>query len=276
MAVILSAYCDDSGTHESSRVVAVGGVLAEPDVWDAFSVEWAALLKKWRIPYFRMSSFESKTGVCAGWSKRKSRNRLNKLLALFDKYRLVSFGCSVPKDLYEQIVSPIAKAHYGGPYGLAAQLCFASVANGFRDGLAALDATVAYFFERGAKGWGPIERTFNANVGNPRWFLETITQVDKAKVPAVQAADIVAYELAKELPRFLGWPGGPSQMRYPLDRIWENPNYCYCLGPEILRSMSNDIDKATIEIHARAIAEGRKFRRGQIIGKMTYGQRDRR
>ena len=43
---MLAAFFDDSGTHASSPVVVLGGVLGTEDQWKEFDSAWAALLVK--------------------------------------------------------------------------------------------------------------------------------------------------------------------------------------------------------------------------------------
>jgi hypothetical protein len=43
-AITEQGYFDDSGTHATSEVVVVGGLIGRPDQWDQFEAAWAAKL----------------------------------------------------------------------------------------------------------------------------------------------------------------------------------------------------------------------------------------
>ena len=64
---MLFAFFDDSGTHLSSPVVALGGLLGTEDQWNAFNVAWANLLKnpapgKPSLKQFHLSACRSGNG----------------------------------------------------------------------------------------------------------------------------------------------------------------------------------------------------------------------
>jgi hypothetical protein len=237
--VILSAFCDESGTHPNSKVVAVGGFLAEADKWDDFAKEWAPLVATWDLPYFHMTSFANQTGAYATWTEHTRRQRLNLLLDVIDKYLPVRFGVAFPRAAFNRVVPEHVQQHCGGPYGLAAQLCFHVVNELWGESLRALEASVAYFFEKGAEGAGQIIRAFNRNQKIPSLLLESLDFV--AKIPEVQPADMLAYEMQKHLPVELGWRSG--EMRYPLRRLLaSDPRGCRIYNDGHLREVAEWID----------------------------------
>lgn len=42
----IGGFFDDSGTHDSSTLVVLGGLLGTEEQWDAFEPAWSALLNK--------------------------------------------------------------------------------------------------------------------------------------------------------------------------------------------------------------------------------------
>lgn len=66
--VIITAYLDESGTHDGSPITVMGGVLANALQWERFEREFRRAKKKHGFRIFHTKKFKKKTGDFAGWS----------------------------------------------------------------------------------------------------------------------------------------------------------------------------------------------------------------
>lgn len=256
MVSILSAYCDDAASQNPCTAVTIAGALADPLVWIQFSYEWKKLTDEWGIEFWHMAEFERRVPPF-DWDADVRHFRLNKLLDLIEKYELPLFGTSVESEAFNRAVSRMSAGHWGGPFGLAAEMTLVMQAKQAREYLARIDATVAYFFEHGVSGWGQIEKAFNSLIGDPRWRLQTIGRVPK-KVPGAQVADIVAYEWNKEFMRENGHANSPPKKRYPMERLERNQHFRAHVLEDTMALMSENIDYGMTKAILEAVLEGKR------------------
>jgi Protein of unknown function (DUF3800) len=69
--VILTAYCDESGTHDGSPITVMGGAMANVRQWHTFEKRFKLLRKKYGFEKFHTKKFRHKTGDFRGWSDTK-------------------------------------------------------------------------------------------------------------------------------------------------------------------------------------------------------------
>jgi hypothetical protein len=264
-------YFDESGTHKSSRAFSIGGFLGKADEWGAFQVEWEAALADFGLPFFHMTSFENRLKGY-DWPEELRRERIGRLLGIIHRHVLGSFGIVFPLDQYDAIFSEneippgpntewlapgiaapgaprpgdapprepdlrpgAIRRKSGGPYGAAATMLFTEVAKW----VARLpgDPYVAYLMEDGALGKGQTAKMFQDNYAdeNQRRALRLLSLgfEDKKLVTPLQAADILAYELHKHLPRQLGQEQRPT--RYTLTQLAKSRGSWITVDDEQLR-----------------------------------------
>ena len=260
LIVNLSGYFDESGTHKGSAALAVAGFVGKADDWGAFTYEWGEALAKWGIEYFHMAPFESRKREYKDWTNEQRQDRLNHLLGLIGKYAVASAGVVIPLADYDAIfpedeIPPGPNVEWlapgiaapgaprpgdalphepdykpgairrksGGPYGLAAAVLFRDIAEHVYR--LSGDPYVAYTFESGAEGAGQMLKVFQDNYRDENarrdLRLDSIHFEDKRKFSPLQAADILAYELYKHLPRQLGTEKRPA--RYTLRELAKLP-----------------------------------------------------
>jgi hypothetical protein len=264
-------YFDESGTHKGSPALAVGGFLAKADEWGAFTYEWEKALKDWGLPFFHMADFESRLGDYADWPNDVRKERLNRLLGIIGRHVIASVGTVISIADYDAVFpedeAPEApntqefapgiwtpwslepgepepevslkpgdiRRKSGGPYGLAAVEMCAEVAR--RVSPLVGDPFVAYVFESGATGAGQILKVFQGMMAREETRISmrilSIAFEDKRLFPPLQAADLLAYELHKQLPRQLGIETRPR--RYPLRELHKLPHSWGTMDAEEMR-----------------------------------------
>lgn len=215
---IHAGYFDESGTHASSKVIVVAGFVSDVPGWDRFSVEWAGLMKEFGLEYFHMNKFANGAPPYKTWSEELRQERINRLLETIGKYEMSSVGYAIVKSQYESVLSPLAHEVYKTPYVLAAMACFHTLATT----AIGVDTWMDYTLEDGAYGKGALLDMYDSkddsgrlNMNNLR--ISDLAFRDKRYNPPLQAADILAYELYKHLPKSLGWE--QQHIRYPLQQL---------------------------------------------------------
>lgn len=219
-AVVLGAYIDDS-TDSTNELVVAGGFLSHSWAWEEFEKEWAATIKPWGIDYFHMTDFLTGHGEYETWTFAEKLGRMNELLAIINRWTLLSFGVALKRSDFKQAISMRARSRIGGrPFSLAAMLCFQVVARELSTILHSADGNVAYFVECGTKGDGAIKDAFDRNQDDSAIRLHSLEFVKKT-TPGAQAADIIAGELMRD------WQGrerGAENRRFPFGVLRLTPH----------------------------------------------------
>lgn len=69
--MILTAYLDESGTHDGSPVTVMGGMLANALQWARFEQAFRRIQKKHRFKIFHTKKFKKRDGNFTGWSNEQ-------------------------------------------------------------------------------------------------------------------------------------------------------------------------------------------------------------
>lgn len=238
--MFLSFYLDESGIHEGSPHVVVAGLVGPQNKWIAFEKKWRELLDCWGLDFFHMSDFESYYGPYSSWTKEQHRSRLDQLLDVIGEhvFGYVGFGLSVQD--YERAFSEQVRKKLS-PYHVLAFHCF-HYGNHLIDTMLTMFGEVeaddptylegyetlrefptALIYEEVGKGAGALLETYQRIAGEASikksLHVVSLSYQSKKNFGALQAADILAYELWKDIPRSLGV--GQRPKRYPLRRIEE-------------------------------------------------------
>lgn len=236
LVAVLTGYFDESGTQAGSPVVVVAGYVARQDQWETFGEQWERALRDWHIPFFHMTDYENRQKYFGDWTGRERYERLARLYDIISGNVQFSISTSILKSDYAAVRAPKEKAKIGGMYGLAAAGCLIYTAEEFR----AIDdqGWVAYVFEAGAKGRHQVDRVFALNERNPvlkeRYRLLSLRFEDKRQFAPLQAADILAYEIYKHLPREIGIDDHRWR-QYPISRLIEVPRRWIYPTSELIR-----------------------------------------
>ncbi len=223
----LTGYFDASGTHAGSSNVTIAGWLSTSQAWTNFEADWRAALESFGVDMFHMREYAHRLGQFARWSEPQRRIRFGRLAEIVTSDTLASIAVAVPTKEFEEEFTPSARKHAGGPYGFAAAVLFLHAADYVSESLnpPGTPFEIAYVFERGDVGAGQAQNLFEANKADPRQeerlHLLSLRFQDKRQVGALQAADILAYELYQHFPRQLGLePREPR--RYNLRQLAAN------------------------------------------------------
>ena len=190
----LSAYFDASGHPQDGTLLVVSGWLSFQGRWRQFEEEWAAALTEADVEYFHMKDFTQSRGQFEGWrGKDKKREKLLKrLIATIHRNLPEGFAGTVLLPDWALVNSRYMLAENKlTPYPLCGRSCVQQVYR-WCDSYHYDRRQVTFVFERGDRDQGMLrDRLFQD-------FRIEIRFEDK-KLPALQAADLAAWELRKAL-----------------------------------------------------------------------------
>jgi Protein of unknown function (DUF3800) len=226
VVVTLSAYFDESGDPGDPGVIAfaMGGCIAGGEEWLTFDSKWSRILGEEGVSWFHMVDFEHperKHGnEFFGWSDTRRHGLLNRLLDIINEHvTCIGTGQRLPSP--RRSIEDYYYSHY--------RTCVT------RPALFAHKEPVNFVFARHPTitGKEPRRKEFSdyhdlvvrAYSERPRWEgrLGSVVVDDARRIPALQAADIVAYELGRQQTQ-------PAVERYPLRRLREKQTYFYDLN----------------------------------------------
>ncbi len=192
---VLAGYLDDSGTHQGSPIVTVAGGVASVPQWIRFSRQWKKQLDRWNVEFFHMADFVSGHGKYKGWDENRKDHALSVLVKIINDNVRFLVGNAVYTGQFAK-----ANAKYPNPcikdaYHFCAVLALPAV------GSWALRSDkrepVALIYESGNKlldeYWRLIQKDFAREYVRQAYKIASITTGDKKDIPALQAADLIAY-----------------------------------------------------------------------------------
>ncbi len=234
----LTGYFDASGTHRQSETVAVAGFFAAAAAWVEFSARWQLALSDFGLDHFHMTDFAFGAPPYDEWSEPQRRARLARLLTIIREHAGFSVGIVVDRSAFDRIISPRARKVCGDAFGLATIAAFMEVGRMLRG--TDIDAWASYVFDRGSLGAGTVLKVFQANMEDPvakeQLRALDLRFADKNLFLPLQAADILAYELYKDMPRHLRRES--KVPRFPLTELASMTHSWVGLNDENLRGFS--------------------------------------
>ncbi len=214
--LMLRAYFDRSELFKPEGVVAVAGYLSPAEGWIDFEKRWREVLSDCRIRCFHMTDFEAGQGEFLGWSKVKKLDCIKRLLGIIN--RTVAFGGAASVRTADYVAVPDADRK-PPVYAFCATQAVVQVMRWIRDRRRSA-APVACVFELGDEGAGAITDALNSAKRRYSEFdkrLWSVSFESKMNMVPLQAADLLAYETAKQVLRNTGLDQRP--IRKSLKRL---------------------------------------------------------
>ena len=195
---VFKVYLDESGVHDSSPVVAVGGYIGRPPAWRDWTKKWNQAKKPIKI--YHATDAQNLQGEFEGWTNERVGALAAKLLPIIDQSQIGALSISL--DLVEFNRALAGKDHlkklFGEPYVACFQWCIQAFLNIAYEG--GNKERIAFVHEVNAYQGQALEAFSwikeNTNMGNNAISL---TFGAKSDYPPLQAADILAYETNKRL-----------------------------------------------------------------------------
>jgi hypothetical protein len=213
MIAVLAAFFDDSGTHPTSPVVVLGGLLGTERQWNAFGAAWAALLDrplpgKPPLKQFHLSPLRATRDEFENYSLAE-RDHVNYLFrqVILD-VGLVTLAAAVDRIAWnELVVGPLVEL-----IGPPEQVCFVKCVDSVLDiiRLRKPGQRVVVAFDEGVRFH--LENWARVYMSQPEKYPE-IADIGFAKVSevlALQGADLIATETYQFAQAWLKNPDGPD------------------------------------------------------------------
>lgn len=200
---MVTAYFDESSTHASSPLIVIAGGVSDDVQWSFFEAEWKGLLEEFKVPYFHMRKFAHSIGPFAPWKGDEKRRRqfIERLVGILRRRVTVSIGLALLLDAYREVVTPEKVAEFGTPYALCGNLCVRLTGEWAQR--RQHDEPIRYVFESGAQEAAELQSGFNAATAveavQKHYRMGSFEFAGKKDLGALQAADFIAWELAKTM-----------------------------------------------------------------------------
>lgn len=201
--VVLQAFVDDS-TQEKDGVLALAGYLWNEQEARHFDTAWRPRIKAWGLSRWHMTDWESGYEEFVGWPDSKKDKRLQALHQIINRTMTVGVWLALDRRAY-QTLTKAQQRPIGNEYMLCARLFIAVVSKYLKE--LQIKTTVAYVLDK-RQSMGPIRQAFDRLKQDDHFSVEhhlgSLTTDSSLDVTHLQAADILAWEMAKEQAHALG------------------------------------------------------------------------
>lgn len=217
LLAVLTAYIDESGTHDGSPIFALAGCVSDSKGWEAFDRRWRKFLAHYELETFHMNKFENRIRPYDNWTDRQRRKALARALDITSQTVLFCFGSALVRKDFNAL-SDGDKALLGNEYLICANHCAQIIANWQKK--TGRDEFVAHVYDTttGAHMMREVAaNTLNNDMLRKKFQLLSITFSRAREFAALQAADLVAYEVAKQAARRVNLVNRPS--RFPFMQL---------------------------------------------------------
>jgi hypothetical protein len=198
----LTAYIDESGTHDPSAYTVMGGLIGYATEWESFEAKWDNLLREQQLPYIHGKDLRAGRKAFADktrWPPDKRRELANSAFRLALDHTL--FGLTVVLRNEDYDTHYLRTGRKGRPavaskYGVCAHVFIANAILLIQQ--LAPDAELHLVIEDGHRNSRAIRDIVNQwredePDGRARYISQDVTYVTKKDSPGVQAADLAVY-----------------------------------------------------------------------------------
>lgn len=234
---MLSAHFDESGTDSSNANLVVAGFVGTVEQWERFDNEWLNTLNEAGMDYFHAKQLDDGRrgfGPYAKWREADRRRLLSRLLAIIATRTRYSFATVLSKAAYSAVISPdeLLRKYFGTPYSFAAFNCLHQTID-WRDQKYP-NTPVLFTFDGGHKNHGELTRSAEQLRNSDRLIVD-LTTGDDRRIPGIQAADLLAFEMCADMRRELNNPR--RYTRYPLQKLDDQPHEWLRLSEDTLKTV---------------------------------------
>jgi hypothetical protein len=194
---MLGAFFDDSGTHSTSSVVAIGGLLGTDEQWDAFAPAWTKLLEeplpgKPKLRQFHLAPCRAARGEFRDYSRAESDLLTAEFRRIILNTGLVTVAAAVNRAAWNELVVAEIADELGSPEELCFYKCVESVIKIIR--LRKPGEKVMMVFDEGTRA--KLQWWTKMFMAQQQQYpeLHTMFFAPVPKVVALQGADMIATE----------------------------------------------------------------------------------
>jgi hypothetical protein len=190
---MLSAYFDESGTHQDSPVCVVAGLVASPKQWMRFTPAWQKILDDFDIPEFHMKHFAHSVGPFRGWDQDRRDKLMRRLIPLIQRVASYRVWTAIVMEDYRGVFEDDDHLFSLCAFGCASRLKWLARQRGDH-------FYIPYMFEHGGTGSSRAFQSFNNLLARGRadfYRMGPLSVGERRKSLPLQAADLHAYEVFK-------------------------------------------------------------------------------
>lgn len=119
LALALTCYCDDSGSHDESEAAVVGAVLMNKPRFIEFYLDWRKILKEFRIDGIHMQDFVRPYGRYSAMAPEMKKALFSSVAKAINQKKEYSVSVSVPQADYKYLMSVGVRRELMGAYAMA-------------------------------------------------------------------------------------------------------------------------------------------------------------
>jgi Protein of unknown function (DUF3800) len=196
VTVEVAAYFDESGSHEGSPILCVAGYIIEKLRAVELTRQWNEVLRKYELPFFRMSDCAHGNGPFGGMTKQQRLQIEMLMVGIIKKWTVQGIAVTVNSDEFEKLMPkhPLI----GSPYSFSAHTLLGGVYEWISQQRMSPIDKMAYFFEAGHQSQGEanaiMNKLFEIEKFRKDYRYAGHSFVPKDSTPAVQAADLLAWQ----------------------------------------------------------------------------------
>ncbi len=203
LMAMLTAYFDDSGTHDASEIVIWAGVCGNQFQWQAFSDDWRAKLLapspgKRPLSRFHMADCQGARSEFEGWSRTATDFLVYELGEIIIKKGLWGYASAVRRKDWDELITGDARVALGDAEGFCVRNVYVKTTDWAKNW--AGGTNLAFVFDdrphrrlENKTVFDIFQRHYKAAHETPA--LVSITFASSQKILPLQAADMIAWEL---------------------------------------------------------------------------------
>jgi hypothetical protein len=192
MVSTVDVYIDESGTHDGSTMIVVGGYIFRKEKAEQFSQEWLSVLDRYGVSHFHMTDCANGQGHYKGWTKEKRIEHEKELISLTRKHSIFGFAIGVCPEVFEKWWCKFP----ANDLDLYSFL-LANVLSVF-DNWAKSQSEIflpSFYFESGhaSSKKAAAHITYAVRERSSRYYRAPFAFVDKMAMPPLQSADLLVW-----------------------------------------------------------------------------------
>ena len=198
---MLWAYFDESGKFQNTDFVCIAGYVSDDPGWESFTKLWGEMLRRHGVSAVHMKDLVALQGEYKdlGWTHTEKDKLIDEAISLIKAKALAGFGVAV-NTKYWRSMSPEARKRIGDPHMLCFQRIIKLVIKNLTK--AGITYPIAAIFddseEYGVRCYRMMSQ-LRREVPEVKERIGSISFADDQIYYPLQAADMIAYESAKEL-----------------------------------------------------------------------------
>jgi hypothetical protein len=197
------AFFDESGSHTGSPILCLAGYIFRKSEALKLGHEWRKILRWKKLPYFHMVDCAHGNGPFANLTKQERTDVATKMIEIIKRRAVLGLAVTVNSDEMAEVIFE-QKAEIGSVYDGAYSFCSHTILAGvsyFIERNPRIGA-MAYFFEAGHASATRANKFMTEMFEKPHhkhdYRYVGHAFVEKQRSPAIQAADVLAYQCYKD------------------------------------------------------------------------------